>query len=91
MWWKVVTVKQCPICGASAFDDARVCYGCLHRFDSDEPQDFDHSFPQEKDEASALTQKIGGIPAGVASVDVSDDAMSIVIRLSSPLSRAAKE
>ena len=41
--------------------------------------------------SSALTQKIGGIPAGVASVDVSDDAMSIVIRLSSPLSRAAKE
>ena len=47
-------MKQCPICGASAFDDARVCYGCLHRFDSDEPRGLDHSFPQEKDEASAL-------------------------------------
>ena len=68
-----------------------MCYGCLHRFDSDEPRGLDHSFPQEKDEASALTQKIGGIPAGIASVDVSDDAMSIVIRLSSPLSGAAKE
>ena len=25
-------MKTCPICGARAFDDADVCYGCLHRF-----------------------------------------------------------
>ena len=25
-------MKTCPICGAGAFDDAKVCYGCLHRF-----------------------------------------------------------
>lgn len=25
-------MKTCPICGARAFDDAEVCYGCLHRY-----------------------------------------------------------
>ena len=25
-------MKICPVCGARAFDDAPVCYGCLHRF-----------------------------------------------------------
>ncbi len=25
-------VKVCPQCGASAFEDMDVCYGCLHRF-----------------------------------------------------------
>lgn len=26
-------MKTCPICGARAFDDAEVCYGCLHRYE----------------------------------------------------------
>ena len=26
-------MKACPVCHAIAFDDAIVCYGCLHRFD----------------------------------------------------------
>ena len=26
-------MKVCPICGARAFDDAELCYGCLHRYD----------------------------------------------------------
>ena len=25
-------VKVCPQCGAAAFEDMDVCYGCLHRF-----------------------------------------------------------
>lgn len=25
-------MKSCPICGASAFDDASTCYGCLHQY-----------------------------------------------------------
>ena len=29
-------MKTCPICGAGAFDDAQVCYGCLHRFSEGE-------------------------------------------------------
>lgn len=28
-------MKTCPICEAKAFDDAAVCYGCLHRFDEE--------------------------------------------------------
>ena len=29
-------MKTCPTCGARAFDDAEVCYGCLHRYDAGE-------------------------------------------------------
>lgn len=29
-------MKTCPTCGARAFDDAEVCFGCLHRY-GDEP------------------------------------------------------
>ena len=25
-------MKTCPVCEALAFDDAPICYGCLHRF-----------------------------------------------------------
>lgn len=25
-------MKVCPVCGAVAFDDAVMCFGCLHRF-----------------------------------------------------------
>lgn len=28
-------MKECPICKAIAFDDARICYGCLHRFEEE--------------------------------------------------------
>ena len=29
-------MKPCPICGALAFDDALMCYGCLHPFEPDD-------------------------------------------------------
>lgn len=29
-------MKTCPTCGARAFDDAEVCYGCLHRYEKGE-------------------------------------------------------
>lgn len=29
-------MKTCPVCAAKAFDDAEVCYGCLHRFEEGE-------------------------------------------------------
>lgn len=25
-------MKTCPVCNERSFDDAEVCYGCLHRF-----------------------------------------------------------
>lgn len=27
-------MKTCPVCKSGAFDDAEVCYGCLHQFKS---------------------------------------------------------
>lgn len=32
-------MKTCPTCHAVAFDDAPVCYGCLHRFDAGSSED----------------------------------------------------
>ena len=32
-------MKTCPVCGARAFDDAAVCYGCMHRFADEGQQD----------------------------------------------------
>ena len=29
-------MKTCPVCHAVAFDDAELCYGCLHRFAKDD-------------------------------------------------------
>lgn len=31
-------MKTCPVCGSGAFDDAEVCYGCLHRYGSGSSQ-----------------------------------------------------
>lgn len=28
-------MKTCPTCNAVAFDDAKVCYGCMHRYDEE--------------------------------------------------------
>ncbi len=30
--------KTCPVCGATCFADMEVCFGCLHQFSTDEPQ-----------------------------------------------------
>lgn len=32
-------MKKCPICSATSFDDADVCYGCLHHFQDDSLND----------------------------------------------------
>jgi hypothetical protein len=28
-------LKKCPVCGATLFDDAKICYGCMYEFGSD--------------------------------------------------------
>lgn len=28
-------MKTCPVCSAKAFDDARICYGCMHSFEAE--------------------------------------------------------
>ena len=30
-------MKTCPVCKARLFEDMDTCYGCMHRFDEDEP------------------------------------------------------
>lgn len=30
-------MRVCPVCHARAFDDAEICYGCMHRFSGKEP------------------------------------------------------
>lgn len=32
-------MKQCPVCKARCFDDMEICYGCLHRFEEEYPDD----------------------------------------------------
>ena len=29
-------MKICPICKAATFDDAGICFGCMHRFEDEE-------------------------------------------------------
>lgn len=36
MFGRRAVMKTCPTCGARAFDDAEVCYGCLHRYGAGE-------------------------------------------------------
>lgn len=43
-------MKTCPICSAKAFDDAAVCYGCLHRF---------------REEACKATDEVRQMPSGI--------------------------
>lgn len=45
-------MKTCPICNAKAFDDAAVCYGCLHRFEKDGESDDRRQQPREGESAN---------------------------------------
>lgn len=31
-------MKVCPVCGCTAFDDAKVCFGCLHPFTEEDDE-----------------------------------------------------
>ena len=31
-------MKKCPVCGAMSFDDAPLCYGCLHDYSKRDPK-----------------------------------------------------
>ena len=48
-------MKTCPICQAVAFDDARICFGCMHRYD--DPDDCDAS-----QESPTSLETEGGTP-----------------------------
>lgn len=51
-------MKVCPICNARAFDDAVMCYGCLHRFNGEEP--VEEAVQDEWDELLGYCDEAGG-------------------------------
>ncbi|MBQ9000584.1 MAG: hypothetical protein IJ087_01870 [Eggerthellaceae bacterium] len=56
-------MKTCPVCHATTFDDAEICYGCMHRYtEADEalslpgaPPEFRIRFTPARDQAGSLT------------------------------------
>ena len=66
-------MKVCPVCKAIAFDDATICYGCLHQFKADGAR----SAAAEEDRASSAVTRgsapeflIRFKPAGAENGDV---------------------
>ena len=53
-------MKDCPVCGAAAFDDARTCFGCLHRFESENTNAA--GMPLESDERASLGAHARSVP-----------------------------
>lgn len=61
-------MKTCPVCGSVIFDDMDTCFGCMHRFQGDEPA---RSDPAERsvgsemrsgDASAARTSALGEAP-----------------------------
>lgn len=48
-------MKTCPVCQARSFDDAEVCYGCLHRFSETEAPDPSPAAASNQTEAPSAT------------------------------------
>ena len=44
-------MKICPVCHGRCFDDMELCYGCLHRFDREPPEN--DATPSSADQATA--------------------------------------
>lgn len=44
-------MKTCPVCGSAIFDDMGMCFGCMHRFEGDEPA---RSDPAERSAGSKM-------------------------------------
>ena len=63
-------MKTCPVCAAKAFDDAEVCYGCLHRFEEGEARTSiaEHSAERLNDVASDAVEKTVAAPTEPAAV-----------------------
>ena len=61
-------MKICPVCHAKAFDDAKICFGCLHDYSSaskqtplattpETPPEFRITFTPTRDHSGAVTWK----------------------------------
>ena len=49
-------MKTCPVCQAVAFDDARICFGCMHCFDE---MDQDEGLESAAERACATDRESG--------------------------------
>ena len=49
-------MKECPVCKAGSFDDAEVCFGCLHRFEPGEGMRVAARKPAESGPGSAAVR-----------------------------------
>ncbi|OUO92123.1 hypothetical protein B5F40_01985 [Gordonibacter sp. An230] len=56
-------MKVCPVCHARAFDDAEVCFGCLHRFGASEPGQSSEK-AREKGPSNAEARFAWAVPDG---------------------------
>lgn len=80
MFEKVMVMKQCPICQSIAFDDAAVCYGCLHEFNDDdegEPTVSSEAMPEKDGDEPAPV----GVEAPSPAVIIDDMPPSFVIQI----------
>ena len=57
-------MKTCPTCGARAFDDAEVCFGCLHRY-GEEPVRPNVAMPTMPSSGYAPVMEADGREGGV--------------------------
>ena len=65
-------MKTCPICHSGAFDDARICYGCLYRFTDEEPTGVAahaHAGSAASGNPPALLISVQAVPGGEGAVE----------------------
>ncbi len=81
-------MKRCPICSAVTFDDAEICYGCLHHFEKegDDTESENSAAGFLADALAESTLPIAGTSWRTrADMEVFDDGKTVVFHLEVPL------
>lgn len=55
-------MKTCPICNAVTFDDADICFGCLHRYSDDVPESLSIATDEDPAPVASFTIKLDAFP-----------------------------
>ncbi len=65
-------MKTCPVCKSLCFDDMSVCYGCMHDFDRDIPDEPEEAVPPVRPSAASAASygSSGASAASSAATDV---------------------
>ena len=75
-------MKSCPVCGAVTFDDAEVCYGCLHRFGGGASGDVSTDFRCETASCADRTLPLDLSRTLMnATVEILDEGKTLMLRL----------